>query len=345
MELQDIRYFLALREELNFTRAANICSVSQPSLTRAIQRMEDELGALLFSRERGNTHMTHLGQLVSPHLSEAIACIDAAQQAARRFLELEEAQLVVGVMRTLAPVQFVSLLRRFRLDHPGVNISIHPSNPDQLCDLLLRGKLNLALMSLPEELPAPFQSKRLYSEPYVMACSTGHRFAGLEIVSGTDLDGQVYIPQPYTKFDPVLRDPYLSQGIKILAPNQEEGEDWVLTMIAAGFGVSLVPAFTPNYPDVVYRPFGYPMVARDVSLVTVAGRRWPPVIAAFANLIRRCQWPSVHVPDTALPKSAQVRSETTAHNPDAGPLRTQFKLMCREGAALQSINPPCQSLP
>ena len=129
-----------------------------------------------------------------------------------------------------------------------------------------------------------------YYANHVMACSTGHRFSGLEIVSGTDLDGQVYIPQPYAKFDPVLCDPYLRQGIKILNSNQEEGEDWVLAMIAAGFGVSLVPAFTPNYPGVAYRPFGYPMVARDVSLVTVAGRRWPPVIAAFANLIRRHQW-------------------------------------------------------
>jgi DNA-binding transcriptional LysR family regulator len=304
--------------------------------------MEDELGDLLFSRERGNTHMTHLGQLVAPHLSEAISCISAARQVADRFLKLEEAQLVVGVMRTLPPTQFVNLLRGFRLDHPGVDVSIHQSSPDQLCELLVRGKLNLALMSLPDELPAPLQSTRLYSEPYIMACSTGHRFAGQEIVSGTDLDGQGYISQPYTKFDPVLRDPCLCQRVKILDSNQDEGEDWVLTMVAAGYGVSLVPAFTPSYPDVVYRPFGPPMVARDISLVTVAGRRWSPVIAAFANLIRRYQWSSVRIPDITFPRSAQRPSETIsierAHNPDAALQTTQFSLICREEAALQSTN-------
>ena len=70
MELHEIRYFLALSKTLNFTKAAEICNVSQPALTRAIQKMEDELGGLLFSRERNNTHLTELGRLLEPHLTE-----------------------------------------------------------------------------------------------------------------------------------------------------------------------------------------------------------------------------------------------------------------------------------
>src|SRR5690242_435178 len=72
MELNEIRYFLALSKTLNFTKAAEACHVSQPALTRAIRKMEDELGGLLFSRERNNTHMTELGRLIEPHLAEVL---------------------------------------------------------------------------------------------------------------------------------------------------------------------------------------------------------------------------------------------------------------------------------
>ena len=96
MELHEIRYFLALSKTLNFTRAAEACNVSQPALTRAIQKMEDELGGLLFSRERNNTHLTELGRLLEPHLTEVLARTQMAKETATRFLRLDSAQLRLG---------------------------------------------------------------------------------------------------------------------------------------------------------------------------------------------------------------------------------------------------------
>lgn len=86
MELHEIRYFLALSKTLNFTKAAEMCNVSQPALTRAIQKMEDELGGLLFSRERNNTHLTELGRMLEPHLTEVLTRTQAAKETASRFL-------------------------------------------------------------------------------------------------------------------------------------------------------------------------------------------------------------------------------------------------------------------
>ena len=124
MELHEIRYFLALSKTLNFTKAAEICNVSQPALTRAIQKMEDELGGLLFSRERNNTHLTELGRLLEPHLTEVQERTQAAKETATRFLRLDSAQLRLGVMCTIGPVRFVSFLSRFRADNPGVEITL-----------------------------------------------------------------------------------------------------------------------------------------------------------------------------------------------------------------------------
>src|SRR3954454_9953715 len=132
MELHEVRYFLAVCRMLNFTRAAEQCNVTQPALTRAIQKLEDELGGLLFSRERGNTHLTELGRLMQPHLEEVVARTTAAKAQATRFLRLESAHLRLGVMCTIGPLRFVGFLNRFRADHPGIELTLSERAPPPL---------------------------------------------------------------------------------------------------------------------------------------------------------------------------------------------------------------------
>ncbi|MBX9700389.1 MAG: LysR family transcriptional regulator [Acetobacteraceae bacterium] len=124
MELHEIRYFLAVCQTLNFTRAAEQCNVTQPALTRAVEKLEGELGGLLLSRERGNIHLTELGRLMQPHLEEVLARTQAAKEQAGRFLRLESAHLRLGVMCTVGPVRFVGFLNRFRVDQPGIEITL-----------------------------------------------------------------------------------------------------------------------------------------------------------------------------------------------------------------------------
>ena len=93
MELHQIRYFLALAQELNFTRAAERCGVSQPSLTRAIKRLEEELGAQLVRRERNRTHLTEIGQRIRPRLEQALSLTEIARDEASNFSSLESASL------------------------------------------------------------------------------------------------------------------------------------------------------------------------------------------------------------------------------------------------------------
>src|SRR6516225_8569832 len=88
MEMHQVRYFLAVADTLNFTRAAELCHVSQPALTRAIQQLEEELGGLLLRRERKLTHLTDFGRLLEPHLRQLAADAEAAKTTAKRFLSL-----------------------------------------------------------------------------------------------------------------------------------------------------------------------------------------------------------------------------------------------------------------
>ncbi len=147
MELHQIRYFLAVCEALNFTRAATACHVSQPSLTRAIKLLELELGGPLFNRERGNTHLTELGASVAPHLREALAQAAAAHGRARSLFALREARLALGVAAGVAPTHLATVLRDYARGHPEVAIAVLEDTPDRLHDAIRRGEIELAFLA------------------------------------------------------------------------------------------------------------------------------------------------------------------------------------------------------
>jgi DNA-binding transcriptional LysR family regulator len=292
MEFREVRYFLALSQTLNFTKAASACHVSQPALTRAIQKIEDELGGSLFARERNNTHMTELGRMIEPYLSDIVASARKIRQTARRFRKLEEASVALGVMCTIAPALFIDFIDGFRASHPGIAITVRKGSPDHLSDLLHSGEIDVAFMSSHVSLPIPMQMSHLYKERFVIACSTEHHFSSMSNVSLAELDGENYIYQDNCEYCEIFDDMCSERGINLIKSHRSEREDWILAMIAAGMGVGFLPEYSAAFPGIVGCPFISPSVERDVCLVTVAGRRWSPPIAAFVQAVRRHPWPS-----------------------------------------------------
>src|SRR5260370_40369443 len=110
MEMHQIRYFLAVAEALNFTKAAEKWNVTQPSLTRAIKLLEKELGGLLFHRERTNTHLSELGTMVKPHLLQIYDESHQAKRLAQDFAGLKKTALKLGIMCTIALDQIIDLI-------------------------------------------------------------------------------------------------------------------------------------------------------------------------------------------------------------------------------------------
>jgi DNA-binding transcriptional LysR family regulator len=223
-----------------------------------------------------------------------------AHRAAAGFLKLEGASLSLGVMCTIAPFQFVSFLSRFRADNPGIDITLLESMPDQLCDLLVKGELDVALMARPDGFPEPLQARKLYSEPFVIACSAGHRFARQDEIHMAELDGEFYFSRINCEFYDVLDDLCVKHGASLMKSYRSEREDWILTMVAAGMGVCFLPEQTAIFPGVVGRPVVSPSVEREVCLVTVAGRRRSPPLAAFTQSVRNYAWPSSRNPRLRL---------------------------------------------
>jgi DNA-binding transcriptional LysR family regulator len=291
MEMHQIRYFLAVCNALNFTRAAEQCNVTQPALTRAIQKLEEELGGLLFRRERKLTHMTDLGNLVRPQLEGILKQSEQARTTAQSFLQLRGAPLRLGVMCTIGPVRFVSFLSRFGADHPGVEVSLTESIPDALINMLMEGALDMAITAAPEEPNERLDFRKLYEERFVVAFPPGHRYESMAQVPIQQIAGESYLSRANCEYYERLETVLERQMVHVEDVFRSEREDWIQIMVMAGMGICFMPEFSAVLPGLMTRPITDPPVTRTIHLATVAGRRFSPAVAAFIKAIDRYRWP------------------------------------------------------
>lgn len=292
MEMHQIRYFLAVCDSLNFTRAAESCNVTQPALTRAIQKLEEELGSLLLRRERSRTHLTDFGQLMRPHLEQIAANAEKAATTAKSFLKLDEAPLRLGVMCTVGPMRCIGLLAQFNQEHPGVDVTLSEGVPAALTESLQAGDLDIALMVRPAGKEDRLRVEPIYRERFVVAFPPGHRFAHMNAVKTSDCGGESYLVRINCEYinhwDDFLRD----NKITMREAYRSEREDWIQTMVMAGMGICFIPEFSPTLPGLHTRPLIEPEVYREVCLVSVPGRRYSPAVGAFVQAVKRYPWRS-----------------------------------------------------
>ncbi len=290
MEMHQVRYFLAVAETLNFTRAAEQCHVSQPALTRAIQQLEEELGGLLLRRERKLTHLTDFGRLIEPHLRQLFADAEAAKTTAKRFLNLEEAQIRLGVMCTIGPARFMGFLAAFRGANPGCDITLVEGVPTGLSEMLLQGELDVAVMAQPEPFSERLEILPLYRERFCIAFPAGHHLEQQNRIRIVDVAGETYLRRINCEYRDYLAERLREHGLATRVGFQSEREDWIQMMVAAGFGVCFLPEFSPTIPGVRTQPVTDPEVVREVSLASMSGRRFSPAVLTFMRAIRSHDW-------------------------------------------------------
>jgi len=290
MEMHQVRYFLALAASLNFTRAAEDCHVSQPALTKAIRKLEEELGGQLFRRERNQTHLTDLGHLMKPHLEAVMAASRAARTEAQGFRRMEKAPLRMGVMCTIGPRRLIGFFQQLERDVPSLEVSLREGPGDWVMDLMMQGNFDLALLAVPKY-PERLDARTLFRERYVVAFPPGHRFTQKDAVCLADLDGEDYLNRSNCEFADTMAMKHADAPEPALRLRYEsEREDWIQSMILAGMGCAIMPEDLPIMPGLQTRPLQQPAVSREVSLVSVAGRGFSPAVQAVISLAQRFDW-------------------------------------------------------
>jgi LysR family transcriptional regulator, hydrogen peroxide-inducible genes activator len=291
MEMHQVRYFLAVVQELNFSRAAEKCNVSQPSLSRAIQQLEGEFGGNLFHRERHLTHLTDLGQMVRPHLETVYNAAVKAKRLSQDLSQLKRVPLKIGIMSTISPAEIIELIAALKTRYDGLELRLCDANARELRSRLLSGDLEVIIYALPgEEIDERTHVIPLFTEQMVIAVHQGHRLANEEAFPVKELDGECYIHRMNCEFagyaDHVLQE----KGVTCTPTYWSERDDWTLAMVSAGLGFAFMPANAVKYPGVVALPVVEPEFWREVNLVTVRGRPHSPGAGALVREAMRKKW-------------------------------------------------------
>ncbi|MCB1740780.1 MAG: LysR family transcriptional regulator [Gammaproteobacteria bacterium] len=292
MELHQIRYFLTACDTLNFSRAAEQLDIALPTLTRAIRKLEEELGGQLFRRERHLTHLTDLGRLMQRHLAAAQAATDAARRDAARHANANT-RLKFGIISTISAGHLVAYLRALAARAPDLDLDIWESHCADVAQALENAEIDVALMTQPQY-PDTLRAQALYEEPYLVAFAPGHRFEAMNAVPMRELEGENYIKRLHCEFPSNfirlgIAKPYGDVHVRY----STEREDWVQSMVAAGLGCTLMPRYLPIIQGIVTRPIIEPVVFRTVSIVTRAGRPHTPPVKHAIEVARAMQWQDI----------------------------------------------------
>lgn len=292
MEMQQVRYFLALARELNFTRAAESCNVTQPALTRAIKALEEELGGPLFHRERARTHLSELGRMMMPHIEAIKEQSDAVKQQAQSYSKVQGLELKLGAMCTIGPTILSDLIVQFHSDFGSVILAIYDSEGNAIVDALINGKLEVGILGLPGPPDERLHAIPLFKERFVVVLPPGHRLAERNVLSVKDLAGEPYLNRVNCEVFASARKVFQEQGVDSPMVFRSGRDDWVLGMIRAGMGWGFFPEFCAIPDNLPVRPLIDPPFDRTISLMTMRGRPHSPAVGAFVRAISGHKWPT-----------------------------------------------------
>jgi len=292
MEMHQVRYFLKAGETLNFTRAAEECGVSVPSLTRAIHALEEELRGQLFRRERHLTHLTDLGRLMLQHFSTMNNALEAAKRDAEGYVRLSGSRLKIGIFASIGAELLTGYLTALRAAAPNLELHVWEANCEELEEALLGAEIDFAITSAPQ-LDERIRRLPLFRETFYISFPRGHRFGEMNAVPLRELSGEPYVKRLHCEFPSNLMrlgvaKPYQAVSVRYIS----EREDWIQSMVRSGLGCAVMPEFSPLLPGLEMRKLIDPEVYREISLATVAGRPHSAPVAAAVAAARSYNWPT-----------------------------------------------------
>jgi DNA-binding transcriptional LysR family regulator len=291
VELRHLRYFVAVAEERHFGRAAARLHIAQPPLSQQIRRFEAELGEPLLFRTTRSVELAPAGEVMLERGREILAAADSAMEDARRAARGEYGRLAIGFTGSSTYELLPALAAALGQELPGVVLDLQGEllTPAQVARLL-DGTLDLGLLRPPVH-QRELSTEVLRTEPLIAVLPRSHPLAESEVVPLEQLEGEPFVTYP-SHFRSVLHDAVEdaceAHGFKPLAAHEVAETATLVSFVAAGLGVSLVPASVRNMTvqGAVYRP-----LAQDATRVELAAA-WRrdddrPVLARALDVIRR----------------------------------------------------------
>jgi len=289
MEMQHVRYFLATASELNFTRAAERCNVTQPSLTRAIRHLEDELGGDLFRRERPQAQLTELGQRMHPLLKQCYESALGVRSLAAAINSGEIGSLKLALSRTinldLLTPHFAELSRLFK----RTEVKLLRGTSPEIVGLLKSGEADLAIAA---ELEGWERLDRwaLFTEEFGLMLNSKHPLASRSDIDIDALRRERWLRRIYCEHFEQAMSLIQSHDLDVDQGYELTSESDLITLLEADLGIAFAPRSTSCPETLKLLPVKGLELRRTIYLYGVAGRQRTAAASAVLKMLRAADW-------------------------------------------------------
>ena len=289
MEMQHVRYFLATASELNFTRAAERCNVTQPSLTRAIRHLEGELGGDLFRRERPQAQLTELGQRMHPMLKQCYESALGVRSLAAAINSGEIGSLKLALSRTinldLLTPHFAELSRLFK----RIEVKLLRGTSPEIVGLLKSGEADLAIAA---ELEGWERLDRwaLFTEEFGLMLNSKHPLASRSDIDIDALRRERWLRRIYCEHFEQAMSLIQSHDLDVDQGYELTSESDLITLLEADLGIAFAPRSTSCPETLKLLPVKGLELRRTIYLYGVAGRQRTAAASAVLKMLRAADW-------------------------------------------------------
>jgi DNA-binding transcriptional LysR family regulator len=288
--MHQIRYFLAVSETLNLTKAAERCNVAQPSLTRALKALECELGGELLRRERALSHLTELGHRLLPMLRQCYETALAAKLVADSIKRGEAASLSMGVSETISLRPIMPKLQELWRSFPGLDLDLLRWPSTEVSERLKEGTADMAIAGPLNEAWSRLDAFPLFEERIGLIASRLHNLANRSVVSFDELRSERIIINRACETSEIIKARLREGGVDERSLHQVATYEDLLAFAGANFGIAIVPYRAYEPEDLCRIDLSGFCIARKVSVYTVAGRKRSTIGGTLLNMLRASDW-------------------------------------------------------
>lgn len=293
MEMHQVRYFLAVAKLLNFTRAAEECNVTQPSLTRAIKQLEAELGGDLFRRERPAAQLTELGQRMHPLLQQCYDAAAGARALASSFKSGEIGALRIALAHSIDLALLIPHLNEIRRQFNRLEFCFLRGTSREVGEFLKKGDAELGIAAEVDEAWDRLDVWPLFTEAFELVVSKEHRLAGRCAIELDDLRSEQLLSRTFCEHSRRISASLREHGIDVDHGSEIWSEHDLIELVEADIGIAMVPR-TSLVPESLKRTAIAGLDARrTVSLYGIAGRQRTAVANAVMRMLRGSDWRAV----------------------------------------------------
>jgi LysR family hydrogen peroxide-inducible transcriptional activator len=290
MDLQQLRYFLAVARTGSFIRAAEEENVAQPSLSQQIKRLEAGLKVPVFDRLGRGVKLTRFGEALLPRAEEILRQVTETEKLLGSLQEVDSGRLTVGVIPTVLPYSMAHPMAEFRRQYPRVELDVRESTTEKLIDGLRGGQVDLAIVALPIKQPEIVCSE-LFREPLLVAIPRDHPLGGGKALALPQLMGEKML---LLREGHCLRDDVLTVCSRAKVQFRQIFESdhlaSIFSLVANGFGVSIVPGLAASEArDCQLVPLE-PQAVRRIGYAQARGHHALPMQKRFIEFLRKWKW-------------------------------------------------------